>query len=55
LAIARSNSWRIAADDPLADRLRQAARQWVEQNFNAHRNAGRIRQEFDRAIAKGAP
>jgi glycosyltransferase involved in cell wall biosynthesis len=42
---------RIATDDVLAERLRRAAREWVEANFNAHRNADRVRQEFVKATA----
>jgi len=42
---------KIATDDELADRLRKAARAWVEENFNAHRNAERVRQEFVKAQA----
>jgi len=42
---------RVATDDELADRLRKAARVWVEENFNAHRNADRVRQEFTKAQA----
>jgi colanic acid/amylovoran biosynthesis glycosyltransferase len=41
---------RIATDDTLADRLRRAGRAWVEENFNAHRNADRLRREFVKAV-----
>ncbi len=33
---------RLAADDDLAERLRAAARRWVEVEFDAHRNAARL-------------
>jgi glycosyltransferase involved in cell wall biosynthesis len=33
---------RLAADDALAERLRAAARRWVEAEFDAHRNAARL-------------
>jgi colanic acid/amylovoran biosynthesis glycosyltransferase len=33
---------RLAADDTLAERLRLAARRWVEENYNAHRNTDRL-------------
>ncbi|MDO8538954.1 MAG: glycosyltransferase family 4 protein [Opitutaceae bacterium] len=41
---------RIAADDALAERLRDAARRWVEENFDAHKNARRLLAEFEHAI-----
>ncbi len=41
---------RLAADDALAGRLRAAARRWVEENFDAHRNAARLGAEFERAL-----
>ena len=37
---------RLAVEDPLAERLRAAARRWVEENFDAHRNAARLREKF---------
>lgn len=42
---------RLAADDAFAERLRRNARCWVEENFDAHRNAERLLQEFRQAIA----
>ena len=42
---------RLAADDVLAEKLRANARQWVEQNFNAHDNAARLLGHFRAAIA----
>jgi glycosyltransferase involved in cell wall biosynthesis len=41
---------RLTTDDALAERLRSAARKWVEENFDAHKNADRLRQKFDQAI-----
>ena len=46
---------RLAVDDALAERLRAAARLWVEENFDAHRNAERLRAEFERAIPAAPP
>ncbi|ACB77286.1 glycosyltransferase family 4 protein [Opitutus terrae] len=36
----------LRTDDALAERLRHAARRWVEENFNAHDNAGRLLAQF---------
>lgn len=41
----------LSIDDAWAERLRAAARRWVEENFDAHRNAARLLQEFRRVIA----
>lgn len=41
----------LARDDVQMERFRRAARAWVEENFDAHRNAGRVRGCFQRAIA----
>ena len=41
---------RISSDDALAERLRAAARAWVEENFDAHRNAGRLLAQFEIAM-----
>jgi colanic acid/amylovoran biosynthesis glycosyltransferase len=41
----------LSLDDVWAQRLRLAARRWVEENFNAHRNAERLLGEFHRVIA----
>lgn len=43
---------RIATDDMLAERLQTAARAWVETNFDAHKNAGRLLAEFRRTIGR---
>ncbi len=37
-------------DDGLAARLRQGARSWVEENFDAHKNTARIAALFEEAI-----
>ena len=41
---------RLSTDDVLAERMRSAARRWVEENFDAHRNAQRLLERFHRAI-----
>jgi glycosyltransferase involved in cell wall biosynthesis len=43
---------RLSLDDDFAECLRANARRWIEQNFNAHRNAARLREQFERAIAR---
>jgi glycosyltransferase involved in cell wall biosynthesis len=40
---------RLATDDALAERLRTAARQWVEENYDAHRNTARLAECFREA------
>jgi glycosyltransferase involved in cell wall biosynthesis len=42
---------RLSIDDPFAERLRAAARRWVEENFDAHRNAARLLAKFREAAA----
>ncbi len=42
---------RLSTDDAFAEKLRLAARRWVEENFDAHRNAARLLANFQRAIA----
>lgn len=42
---------RLATDDAFAEKLRLEARRWVEDNFNAHRNAERVLAQFRQAIA----
>lgn len=46
---------RLAEDDALAERLRAGGRSWVEENFDAHRNAARLLARFQAAAAPGAP
>ena len=41
---------RLARDDALAETLRTNARRWVEEEFDAHRNAARLIAQFDRII-----
>lgn len=41
---------RLAEDDDLARKLRAAARAWVEENFDAHKNAARVLAQFHRAV-----
>jgi glycosyltransferase involved in cell wall biosynthesis len=43
---------RLSHDDVLAEKLRAAARRWVETNFDAHRNAEKLLGEFERTVAK---
>ncbi len=40
----------LMVDDPRAERLRVAARRWVEENYNAHDNAARLLTLFRAAI-----
>ncbi|MGH7957671.1 MAG: glycosyltransferase family 4 protein [Opitutaceae bacterium] len=46
---------RLANDDAFAEKLRAAARNWVEENFDAHRNARRLLSHFERVSATGEP
>jgi len=41
---------RLMVDDVLCERLRSAARRWVEENFDAHKNAARLNALFEQAI-----
>ncbi len=43
---------RLSTDDAFAEKLRAAARRWVEENFDAHRNAGRLLEQFERVMAQ---
>jgi len=50
-----SSAWvaalkRLSSDDAFAEKLRATARKWVEENFDAHKNADRLRQKFHQAI-----
>jgi colanic acid/amylovoran biosynthesis glycosyltransferase len=40
---------RLGEDDALAERLRVRARQWVEANYDAHRNTARLVECFEKA------
>jgi len=46
---------RLATDDTFAEKLRIAARRWVEENFDAHQNARRLLARFEQAVATGHP
>jgi len=41
---------RLRSDDALAETLRANARRWVEENFDAHKNAARLYAQFEEAI-----
>jgi glycosyltransferase involved in cell wall biosynthesis len=41
----------LASDDVVAEKFRAAARRWVEDNFDAHKNAARLLQQFEATIA----
>ena len=43
---------RLAEDDVLAEKFRANARRWVEENFDAHKNAARLLQQFDATISQ---
>jgi len=42
---------RLAGDDALAERLREAARRWTEEHYDAHQNAARLLGCFEQAVA----
>jgi glycosyltransferase involved in cell wall biosynthesis len=42
----------LATDDALAERLRGAARRWVEENYDAHRNTAQLAACFEQALKK---
>jgi glycosyltransferase involved in cell wall biosynthesis len=46
---------RLASDDVFAEKLRRAARCWVEENFDAYKNARRLLTQFESAIVLPAP
>jgi glycosyltransferase involved in cell wall biosynthesis len=46
---------RLAEDDVLAEKLRVNARRWVEENFDAHKNAARLLRQFEATIAQPPP
>lgn len=41
---------RLGEDDALAERLRAGARQWVEANYDAHKNTARLVECFEKAM-----
>jgi colanic acid/amylovoran biosynthesis glycosyltransferase len=46
---------RLAADDKFAESLRISAHRWVEENFDARKNAALILAQFEQAIASPSP
>jgi colanic acid/amylovoran biosynthesis glycosyltransferase len=42
---------RLSTDDVFAEKLRGTARSWVEENFDAHKNAARLLAQFKRVLA----
>jgi len=54
-AVRDTQSWlaalnRLRSDDSLAETLRANARRWVEANFDAHKNAGKLFARFEEVI-----
>jgi glycosyltransferase involved in cell wall biosynthesis len=45
---------RLSRDDAFAERLRTAARAWVEEHFDAHRNAAVLWGRFQAALPPAA-
>lgn len=43
---------RLATDDAFAEKLQAAGRTWVEENYDAHKNAARLRAHMLRALAQ---
>ena len=55
-AVDAPNDWvaalrRLARDDAFAEKLRAAGRLWVEEHYDAHKNAARLRAHMQRALA----
>ncbi len=55
-AVDAPNDWiaalrRLSRDDAFAEKLRTAGRAWVEENYDAHKNAARLRALMQRALA----
>lgn len=46
---------RLSTDDVFAEKLRLAARRWVEEHFDAHRNAARLLAKFEATVAAPPP
>lgn len=44
---------RLSKDDATAETLRRGARQWVEENYDAHKNTARLVQCFEAAMKDG--
>lgn len=56
LPVDASDQWasalrRLSTDDAFAEKLRTAARRWVEENFDAHQNAAHLLARFRAALA----
>jgi len=45
----------LSTDDRLAEQFRTAARRWVEENFDAHKNAARLLTRFRSTLAAESP
>jgi glycosyltransferase involved in cell wall biosynthesis len=45
----------LSEDDEFAERLRVAARQWVEEHYDAHKNTAKLMQCFQRAMSPTKP
>ena len=43
---------RLSSDDAVAEQVRSQARRWVEENFDAHRNAARLLEAFEKVVAE---
>ena len=43
---------RLSNDDAVAEQVRSQARRWVEENFDAHRNAARLLEAFEQGVAE---
>ena len=41
---------RLGEDDKLAEKLRSAARCWVEEHYDAHKNTARLVEGFEKAM-----
>jgi len=43
---------RLSSDDAVAEQVRSQARRWVEENFDAHRNAALLLEAFEKVVAE---
>ena len=55
--VGATNDWvsalrRLSSDDVFAEKLRTAARRWVEENFDAHRNAAHLLKKFQATVSE---
>jgi len=60
LAVESAEPWvsalrQLSTDDRLAEQFRTAARRWVEENFDAHKNAARLLTRFRGTLAAESP